>query len=230
MGFIFKYSIKGAYACVFDMHVCRCGVMSSRCVSKWLKAISMVLLPTLDLLFLFEPLPFCVLSSELSVSLLSLLRHAPLCILRCHVIQCGSTRRGSNTKHNKSRERFRGSRICLSFHSSSHVALCMHNRVCVFFSSPRTCVSLSLRLCFPCMFYVFHFQAVINSPTLHRPRCFALLVFASLCSHLVWNLHSLIIPAHLLGIAHSLPRSARLSLPLWSVRPLQLYSARRWGH
>lgn len=91
---------------------------------------------------------------------------------------------------------------------------CTRVCVCTFICSLQGCMSLFLRLRFLCMFYVLHFQVVINSLTPTRPQSFALLLFASLCSHFVWNLRSLIISAHFLSIAHSLPHSPHLPLPL----------------
>lgn len=86
---------------------------------------------------------------------------------------------------------------------------CTRGYVYTFVCSLQACLSLSLRLCFLCMFNVFHFQAVINSLNPYRPPGFALLVFACLCSHFVWNLLYLSHPPPSL---HRFPHS--LSLPL----------------
>ena len=109
----------------------------------------------------------------------------------------------------ESKKKNRTSCMCLSLHESCHVIRCMYEVVCVraLVCSPRACVSVSVRLCFLCMFYVLHFQAVINSLTPHRPRGFALLVFASLCSHfclkpaLSYHPRSLFSPSLILSLA-----------------------------
>lgn len=104
----------------------------------------------------FKPLPFCVLSSISYLTLLPLSRRVPLCILRCHVVQCRSTPDFRERAKKQITNGGTGSRSCiyLSLHSSCLVILCMHCvHVHLFVLSGCTCLNLCsyvLSACFMC--------------------------------------------------------------------------------
>ena len=161
----------------------------------------------------------CLLS-PCALTLLPLLRRVALCILRCHVVQCGSTPdckegAGNSTTNRGGGGRGKRSCICLPLHSSCHITLCMHRVyvcvcvcvcVCLFVLHSRVCVFISA-LMFPPLHVLCVSLSSCNklphpstSPEALPFRCFFSLL--SFCLKPALSYHR---PAR--SIAHSLRRS-----------------------
>lgn len=217
-------------------------VVSCQACVKIFQATGLFILSNLNLFFLsnYSSSVFCLLSSPFLSSLLSLffpswgVYHYVYSGAMLYSVQRTPDYRRRERERKKNTEQIEGevgetafvchcTHLVMSYFACTRVSVC----ICLF----STVVHVFI---FVLMFRLHVLYVSLSScnklPNPHRPWGFALLVSASLCSHFVWNLHSLIIPAHFLSIAQSLPLSPSLSLPLWSVRPLQHYSARRLGH
>lgn len=156
----------------------------------------------------FKPLPFCVSSSLSYLPLLPLLRPVQLCAV-FYSVNLAQTR-GKKKKYRTD------SKSCfdLSLQSSCHIPL---HSVCVCVGVWAFIFAQMIAL------YVLYVRRLRHNKLPKSPtglEALPFLLFASLCSHFVWNLCSLIILAGFPSIAHSLPRSPRPSLPFSSVWPL----------
>lgn len=163
------------------------------CVSRYFKLQACSFHRTIIFSFsLTSPLVFCLLSTPVLSSLLSLFF---LSWGVYHYVYSGAMLYNVDVSQITEGERARKKQIEGEVGESAFVCHCTHlvmsylactrGCLCAFVCSLRLCVSLSLCLCFVCMFYVFHFQAVINSLTPTGPEAlpfWCLLLFALILS------------------------------------------------
>lgn len=97
MGLILKYTVTAA-------SVCACSIIDVRASRRFQATSARSFPPNLDFPIPSHHSPFRVLSLVSYLPLLPLLRRVPFCILRCHVVQCGSSldyRERARKKQNK---------------------------------------------------------------------------------------------------------------------------------